>query len=446
MSSPSVVEAAQSIQTPQARRRAALAAGFGTCVEANDLVMYAFLATYTAPLWFPAEDPAVSVIATLGVYGVGFVARPIGGIFFGRMGDRRGRRQTLVATLALMGLATLCLGLIPTHASIGVFTPILVVLARMAQGFAAGGEVMGAATYALESSSAGRRGLFISFTPAGSYVGLTMATLMIGSTSAILGHETMAAWGWRIPFVVSFLFTAALLAFRLRVEDSAEFQVLERTQAISKTPVRDSWYSYKAPILLAIAMGVGVLYALYTINTYIPVYLTTVTKLPASSVSWMLAVVLLLGAPATLLGGWLADRFGRVRMAVIMLILFAIIGMLSFIGLSKPSLGVVGVGAIYLAPVLCGALLIGPIYQTFADIFPARIRYTSAAIGFNVANMIGAGFGPLLSAEIIHLTGDPRAPGWMLAIGALIGIVGILALTRLLKTADGSPASTRART
>jgi MHS family proline/betaine transporter-like MFS transporter len=406
----------------------------GTVVEASDIVLYAYLAVYTAPLWFPTSDPAVSLLATLGVYAVGYAARPVGGILFGRMGDRRGRRQTLIVTLTLMGCATFALGLIPTYATIGILAPVLVLLARILQGIAAGGEVIGAATYALESSPPGRRGLFSAFTPLGAGLGLVVAPVAIGLSNLAVGPAAMAAWGWRIPFFVALVLTFGVLAFRLRIEDSAEFQALQKTDAISETPLRDSWRDHKTTILLTILMGAGTLYVAYAVNVYLPVYFTTVTKLSPAAVPWMVALVMLLAAPAVLAGGLLADRFGRQRVVVAVLAVLGVAGYPLFILFSDGSLGLVAIGAVYFCVVVVMNLGLAAAYQSFSDVFPARVRFTAAAIGYNVGNMIGAGFGPLLSAELIRATGSARAPGWLFTAGAVIGICGLLAVTRLHRT------------
>ncbi|MFF3569284.1 MFS transporter [Nocardia jiangxiensis] len=434
MKKPVIAEKAHAIMSPRDRRRAATAAMLGTGLEAADLVMYAFLAVYSAPLWFPSETPGVSVIATLGVYGAGFVARPIGGIVFGRIGDRIGRRTTLIITLTVMGLSTLSLGLIPTYGTIGVLAPILVVLARLAQGFGAGGEVMGAATYALESSSPGRRGLYSSMTPWGSYFGLGLATVLIGLTNAVVGHDAMADWGWRIPFIAAFVFTGFLLLFRLRLEDSGEFRALERENSRSRMPLREVVRDHGSIVILTIFMGTGILFVSYTINTYVPVYLTTVTGLSSATTPWMVAIVMVLGGMFTPLGGMLADRFGRAPVIVTMLIIFCCLSMPLFAILSDKSAGIFEIGVVFFCATAAGALLIGPVYQAFADIYPVRIRYTAAALGFNIANMLGAGFGPLLSAEVIRSTGDPSAPGWMMSVASVAGGVGLLVITKVLRS------------
>ena len=415
----------------RARRKAAVAAMLGTMIDSSDLVLYAYLTAYTAPLFFPNESPIVSVLATLGIYAVGFVARPLGGIVFGRMGDVRGRRVTLVATIMLMGCATLVLGLVPTYETIGIFAPALVLLARIAQGIAAGGEVIGAATYALESSTPGRRGLYSSMTPLGSILGLIVAPVVIGLTTLAVGSENMAIWGWRIPFFVAFILTIGVLAFRMRIEDSVEFQELEKVGAISKTPLREAWRDHKATILLTVLMGAGTLYIVYAIPVYLPVYFTTATELSRASVPWITAAVMLASAPMVVIGGLCADRFGRARFLVIMLVVLGAIGYPLFAVLSSGSVGVIEVALVYLGAMVLSNLALAATYQAFSDVFPPRIRFTAAAIGYNVGNMIGAGFGPLMSTALIESTGNVRAPGFLFVGGAVLGIVGLLAVTRL---------------
>lgn len=431
MTNKSVDKTDVSTVSPRVRKKAAAAAMLGTMIDSSDLVLYAYLAVYTAPLFFPNSNAAVSVIATLAVYAVGFVARPLGGIVFGRIGDRRGRRVALVSTIALMGIATLILGLVPTYETIGLLAPALVLLARIAQGIAAGGEVIGAATYALESSTPGRRGLYSSMTPFGSILGLVIAPVVIGVTTIVVGAEYMAVWGWRIPFLVAFVFTFGVLAFRLKIEDSAEFTEMEKAGAISKAPLREAWSDHKATILLTILMGAGTLYIVYAVPVYLPVYLTSATDISRSTVPWVTAAVMLLSAPMVIVGGLLADRFGRVRILTIMLVILGIVGFPLFAYLSSDSVTAIDVGIAYLGAMILSNLALAAAYQAFSDVFPARIRYTAAAIGFNVGNMIGAGFGPLLSNSLIESTGDDRAPGYLFIAAAVVGVAGLLSVSRI---------------
>lgn len=189
-------------------KKAALAGGVGTLIEYYDFGVYGFLSIYIAPLFFISDNPAVPLLATLAVFGVAYVARPFGGIFFGTLGDKVGRKSALVLSVILMGVASSVLGLLPTYAAVGVLAPILLVLVRLVQGFSAGGEIGGSATYIAESAPPNRRGMFGSFTPIGSTLGFSVAAAVVGMTTLIVGADNMAAWGWRIPFLISILLTA----------------------------------------------------------------------------------------------------------------------------------------------------------------------------------------------------------------------------------------------
>jgi len=257
-------------------RRAALAGMLGTVVENYDFVMYAFVLVYTAPVFFPGGDPTTAILTSLLVFGVGFVARPLGGIVFGRIGDRRGRRFTLLFTVGLMGFATVLIGVIPGYASIGVWAPVLLVVARLAQGLSAGGEVIGAATYVIESSTPGRRGLFSSATPLGAVLGTALAPAVVGLCTVVLGAGTMAAWGWRVPFLISLPLTIGCLLFRLRIEESPEFADLVRHEDRAVAPVKEAIRGYWRQVILAGVLALVILFAGYTFNAYLPIYMTTV--------------------------------------------------------------------------------------------------------------------------------------------------------------------------
>src|SRR5262245_17010897 len=224
---------------PDARRRAigrrAAAAGyFGTLVEYYDFTVYAFLVVIIGPLFFPAESAAGSVLSTLAVFAVGYVARPIGGILIGRLGDRRGRRGALLLTVFGMGLATFAMGLLPTFDQAGVLAPILLIVVRLLQGVSAGGEAIGAVTLAAESAWPGRRGLPRPLPPFGAGTGIALAPAVVGLVTALTSPEQLAAWGWRIPLLISLPMTLVCLWFRLRLEDSPEFRSLvDRAERVS---------------------------------------------------------------------------------------------------------------------------------------------------------------------------------------------------------------------
>src|SRR5262245_28020419 len=220
MSQPSPVP----VDHKRASRRAAIAGLLGSLIESYDFYVYSYLVVYTAVLFFRTDDPAIAILASLGVLGVGYIARPLGGVFFGHLGDRIGRRRTLVITVVVMGLATTAIGLLPTFDQIGAFAPILIVLLRLVQGFSAGGELIGSATYVAEHSVEGNRGRLASFTPMGVAIGTALAPAAVAVSALALAPDQMAAWGWRIPLLLSFPLTLVCLYYRSRLDDSPAFE------------------------------------------------------------------------------------------------------------------------------------------------------------------------------------------------------------------------------
>lgn len=414
----------------QVGRRAALAGLFGTAIENFDLSLYAYLIVFTAPTFFPTGNAATAVIASFAVFAVGFLSRPLGGLVFGRMGDRHGRRFTLLVTVALMGLSTGALGLIPGHDAIGVWAPVLLVLVRLLQGFSAGGEVIGAATYVVESSTPGRRGLFASATPLGAVLGVALAPIVVGVFTAVLGSEAMAAGGWRFPFLVALPLTAICLFFRLRIEDSPEYLALVEKHDIAHAPVREALrYHWRGVVAVAL-LAVSIFFLGYTLTAYMPAFLTSTVGIASTTVNWLSATVLLLAAPAVLIGGFAVDRFGRRAVMVTAFGVTCVVVYPAMTLMTGAGNSAVTVAIAYWVLLFSAYIAMPAAYKSFSDLFPTRIRYTAAAIGFNVGNVIGGGFGPYFAAQLTEQTGDPRSPALLLGLAAVIGIGTMLVITR----------------
>ena len=407
-------------------RRAAVAGLLGTFIETFDFAVYAYLVVYTAPLFFPSGDPTVAILASLMVFAAGFVARPLGGIFFGRMGDRRGRRRTLVVTVAGMGASTCAMGLLPTHAQVGVVAPILLVVVRLVQGFCAGGEIMGAATYVAESGSARRHGLFSSAAPVGAAAGIAFAPAVVGLAAVLLPGTTIGEWGWRIPLLLSLPMTIATLLYRLRLEDSPVFQQLAAREELPNAPFRETLRLHWRAVLRVAALAISINLAGYTLNTYIPLYLQTVVKLPAGSVYWLAAITLTLALPATVLSGYAIDRFGRNRVMVSSLAACAVLAYPAMVVMGNAASTVVAVGALYWLLLCAVQAASTPAYVAFVGLFPARVRYTGAAIGYNVGTIAGGGFAPYAAAQLTTVTGNSQSPALLIGGAALIGILTIV--------------------
>lgn len=404
-------------------RRAIIAGMLGNTVEIYDFSSYAFLVVYLAPLFFPSADPTTSVLSALAVFAAGFVARPLGGIFFGWMGDRRGRKDTLLVTVVLMGAATFLLGAIPTYASIGLWAPILLVCARILQGFSAGGEVIGSASYLAESATPGKRGRFVSAGPLGTTIGTSLAPAVVGLCTLVLGSDQMATWGWRIPFLISLPITILCLLFRLRAEESLEFETLAREKKLAASPVKEAVVGHWRAIVSTALLAMSIYFLTYMSISYLPVFLTTVVDLSPGTVGWLAAVAIALGMFTVPLSGYLVDRFSGKIVVTTSLIAAAVLLLptLQVMGAAGASLLMIGVlWAIFQSITSSGATA-G--FATFVSYFPARVRYTGTAIGYNVGNAIGGGFGPLIAASLIAWTGDSRSLLLLAALAATLGVV-----------------------
>ncbi|MCX4815209.1 MFS transporter [Streptomyces sp. NBC_01239] len=416
---------------PSARKVGA-ASLLGTFIEFYDFTCYGFLIVYMAPLFFPTGDPSTGVLTSLGVYGVGYLARPLGALFFGRLGDRRGRRFALLVTVTGMGTATTVMGVLPTFGTVGIAAPILLVVVRMVQGFCAGGEIGGAATLMSESDGGRRRGRFQALIPLGSSLGVAVAPAVVGLLVTVLGKREMADWGWRVPLLLSAAMTLAVVLYRARVDDSPEFRSLAEAAAVERSPVtaalRDHWrmITVSAVLNLVVTMVLGVL-----VN-YMSVYLLSVLGLPPLKVYWLSAVCLLLGASGFLVGGWWTDRFGR-RSAMLLgyggsaVLIFPLLYGMRGIASGGPW-ALVGAGALYVLALAFSYAAAPAMYVTLTQAFPVEVRYTSAAFAYNAGAVAGGGLTPYLAAQLTESAG-PTAAGWLVVAAATTGVTVMSVLT-----------------
>ncbi|MDQ0380945.1 MFS transporter [Amycolatopsis thermophila] len=415
------------VTTKPSARRAALAGGVGTLIEYYDFSVYAFLAVTVGPLFFPSSKPAVSVLLTLAVFGSAYVMRPLGGWFFGRLGDRRGRRQALVVTVVTMGVFSGLLGILPTYASAGVVAPVLLVLVRLAQGFSAGGEIGGAATYVAESAPAGKRGLFGSLTPVGSTLGFSVAAAIVGLMTAVTTSEQMVAWGWRVPFLISLPLAAVCLWVRVRLEDTAEFAEMAHRSEVVRSPllavVKEKPLAVLRVIGIAIAMnGTG-----YIGLTYFSTYLIQTQGFGKQAVYWASAIGIALACATYPLAGMLTDRFGRKPVLITAYVSYLVIAWPAFALLGATS-SIVVVTVIYVVYMALNGLAQVPAFPQFTELFPRRIRYTGVALGFNLGTIIAGGSAPYVAAQLVESTGNPMSPAfWVLGV-AVVGLITVLTL------------------
>ena len=405
--------------------RVVVAASIGNALEWFDLVVYGFFAVLIARLFFPTGNDTVSLLLTLGTFGVSFFMRPLGAIVIGAYADRAGRKAALTLSILLMMSGTLIIAILPTYQTIGLAAPLILVAARLMQGFSAGGE-FGSATAFLAEHEPGRRGFFASWQVASQ--GLT--TLLAAGFGVVLTGKLsagqMAAWGWRVPFFFGLLIGPVAWYIRTRLDETPEFLAAETTT----TPLRDTLASQKLRLL--IAMGVVVL---GTVSTYLVLFMPTYgIKQLGLAPSVAFAAIALTGliqmvfAP---LVGHLSDRHGRTRIMLTSAVLLFVLIYPAFVYLvAHPSFGTLIVVQIVLGFLMTGYF--GALPGLLSEIFPVQTRTTGMSLSYNIAVTIFGGFGPFIITWLIGATGSKVAPSFYMMFAAVLSLIALIAARRKL--------------
>lgn len=407
-------------------RKAIYAATIGNVMEWYDFGVFGYLAGALALNFFPKDDPSSALLNTFIVFGVGLIFRPLGGIVIGRMGDTRGRKPALVLTILLMALGTVIIGVLPTYASIGVAAPILLLLARLLQGFSTGGEWGGATAFMAEWSQEGRRGFYTSLqqmsVAGGGLLGSGFAALL----TSLLGPEGMNDWGWRIPFLVGGLFGPIGLWLRREVNETPPYQAIIEAPEVATAPRSNAK-------LAAQAFGFTVLWTVsyYTFLTYMPTFTRTQLMLSAAQSLWATVVSLVaLVILVPIMGAW-SDHIGRRPLLLASCILCFVLPIPAFWLLTQ-SLGFGVVVMVQIAFAFAISLFSGPGPAAIAEIFPTRGRSTWMSSSYALAVAIFGGFAPFVSQWLIQATGSKMAPTAYVMASA---IVSFLVISRLKETA-----------
>ncbi|MGL3819427.1 MFS transporter [Sphingopyxis sp. R3-92] len=298
----------------QSERKVILASSLGTVFEWYDFYLYGLLATIISAQFFSGVNETTGFIFALAAFAAGFAVRPFGALVFGRIGDLVGRKNTFLVTMGLMGASTFLVGVLPGYASIGVAAPILLVVLRLLQGLALGGEYGGAATYVAEHAPEGKRGLFTSFIQTTATLGLFAALLVVIATRYLVGEEAFASWGWRVPFLISVILLGVSLWIRLQLEESPVFQKMKDEGTTSKAPLTEAfgrWANLKLVLIVLMGAVAGQAVVWYTGQFYALFFLEKTLKVDGATANILIAVALALGTPFFIFFGWLSDRIGR---------------------------------------------------------------------------------------------------------------------------------------
>lgn len=403
--------------------KVATAAFIGTLVEYYDYYIYGTAAALVfSRVVFPEVSPTVGLLASFATFGVGFLARPLGGAVAGHFGDRVGRKAVLVATLLMMGVSTVAIGLLPTYAAIGVGAPILLVVLRLVQGFAAGGEWGGAAVMVVEYAEPRRRGFFGGIPQSGNVAGLVLATGVFTLVS-LLPEEQFLSWGWRLPFLASAVLIVVGLWIRARIADPQTFSEATDDAGAHKVPVVELFRRSPRTVLLAVGVGGTVMSASYVAITFVVSYATATLGGESSHVLAGVTLAASVAIVAWPLSGWLSDRFGR---RPVMLAGAVLIGLLAFPFFALVDTGRVGptwlaIGALYGVAV---GLIAGVLPAFYSELFDTRVRYTGVSVSYQLCAVLFGGFTPFVATWLVSvMDGSPVLVSVYLLAASVLSVV-----------------------
>jgi MFS family permease len=414
----------------QGLARVIIASSVGTVIEFYDFFIFASLATTIAAHFYPADQPTFGFLSTLATYALGLAVRPFGSLLFGRLGDTVGRKTTFLITLVMMGLSTAAIGVLPGYTTLGAAAPILLILLRIVQGLALGGEYAGAATYVAEHAPENRRGYYTSFIQLTPTIGLFASSMIVLGVRRAFGEPAFSDWAWRVPFLISLVFVAISYYIRVRLEESPIFVALKEQGRVSRSPIRDSYATPErwrlfAIILFGVTAGQAVLAT--TTQVYVLFFLQRVLKVPPDDSYRIVAGALLLVMPLFPALGSLSDRIGRKPLMMAGNLLAAITlypiyrAMAAYADPVRP----VALTLLVFAQMVPFAILYAPLAAYLVEAFPASIRYTSISLPYNLGNGWFGGFLPLIATALVGWTGNAFA--WLaypIAIALVTFVVG----------------------
>jgi MFS family permease len=448
-----------------------LASSVGTMIEWYDFYIFGSLTTTLAPLIYPPGNATFQYLAYLATFAVGFVVRPFGALFFGRIGDLVGRKYAFLVTLSIMGGATALIGVLPTYATVGWLSPIALIVIRILQGLALGGEYGGAAVYVAEHVPDNRRGFYTSFIQITATLGLFVSILVVLATQNSMSVEAFKSWGWRVPFLVSAILVAISLYIRMKMQESPIFAAIKGAGMSSAQPLKDAftnWPNFKqvAISLFGATAGQGVVW--YTGQFFALFYMQAILKINPKTANIIIVWALLFGMPFFTVFGWLSDKIGR-KWIMMAGCLLAVLTYLPIYSGMQQAAGnnVVAVkgskaqatGATVLAPqtldaagnripaqvapnpdtsrliflvwiqVIWVCMVYGPIAAYLVEAFPAKIRYTSLSLPYHIGNGVFGGLLPLIGLWTCAATGNIYAGLWYpMGVASITFIVGSLLL------------------
>jgi len=428
MSAPAAGEARADPVSRRDLRKIIVASSAGTMIEWYDFYIFGALATVLSVHFYPAGSPTVNFLRTLATFAVGFAVRPFGALVFGRIGDITGRKIAFLITLLIMGGSTAAIGFLPTYETIGMAAPVILVMLRLLQGLALGGEYGGAAVYVDEHAPDGKRGFYTSFIQTTATLGLFLSLAVILVIRTTMSPENFQAWGWRIPFVLSLALVIVSYYIRVRLQESPLFLRLKAQGRTSKAPVRESFGTserWKVFFIVLLGATAGQAVVWYTGQFYALFFLQTSLHVPLTTSYVIVAIALALATPLFIFFGALSDRIGRkkVMLAGNLIAAVSYYPIYRAMEAAADPLNVPALVALVFIQVVFVTMVYGPIAAFLVEAFPARIRYTSLSLPYHFGNGWFGGFLPLIATALVARSGNIYA-GLAFPIGvALMTVV-----------------------
>jgi MFS family permease len=421
------IEATSRATTSREEKKVLAATLVGTAIEWYDYFIYAQAAALVlGPLFFAPiakTNPGLSQIISFATVGIAFLFRPLGAIVCGHLGDRFGRRFVLVMTLILMGASTAIIGLLPTYADIGIWAPVLLIVLRVVQGFSAGGEWGGAALMAVEHAPVSRRSFFGSFPQVGVPIGMILATTVLLVLMAVLGKERFVEWGWRLPFLFSIALIVVGSLIRRTVEESPVFEKMHQRRKESSAPLRQLFARHSGSVLLTALIFVANNAAGYLLIAFFIGYGQKVLHLPATELLVACTLAAFGWLVFTLVGGRLGDRIGRVRTFQIGYVLLALWAIPMWLLIDTGDIVLFFTAAFVLTLPL--GLSYGPQAALYAEMFPARVRYSGVSVGYALGSILGGAFAATIAQWIVATYGQSWLIGVYMAALSLISLAAV---------------------
>ncbi len=422
---------------PKTERNNKLFGAVGAVVEWYDLMLYGYLSVVFARIFFPDDVGAgVALAATLGGFAIGFLMRPIGGIFFGWLGDHSGRKVSLTLAITMMSVPMLGTALLPTYDSIGWLAPILLIVFRMVQGFSSGGEYSGTLVFLTEGANTGRRGRTVAIATTYAGVGILLAALVTAIIGSLTTDAQMDSWGWRLPYLFGSLIIIVGIFMRMKMQETARYEEIKTAGKISKTPIRDSLrYDWRAILRIVLLTGYGGI-TYFIVLTYLVSYLENTVGISHDAALWIGTGSAAMYALTAHFFGVLADRVGRRPPMLWSAVAFVLLPVPMFMLLNTGNMAWISVASIILLiPVMA---YVGALAVACTELFPTSHRNAGVGIGYNFGSALIGSTAPFIAQVLVAVTGAPSVPAWYLVIASLIAIPIIYKLpeTAFVKLAD----------